>query len=777
MNLTHTPFLHLFLPLVASGALAAQEAPTTVLPQLLHASPIRAEAAGPDGVSGGLWAAGRDYKVSFHDGMAFHPRVGPTLPHQPLRWRTVSVRAGEHELLPPAAAAAAATAPRHSDFRCEYDLGAVTERYDVRDDGVEQSFVVHRRPPAGDLVVTGVITTPLQLPATGPRHGAVTLTLADGRPVVDYGAAVAIDADGVRTPLATAVDGDRVVLRVAAETVAQAAFPLVIDPLLSTSTLLGFGTTVEDLDVLHETRTAANVLGRAWYAWTTAFAAGDRDLRLWRCGADFDGTVVEQYREITDRDCTHGRLALAPAADRVILVHATEDASHSWITLHSHHVLDFGLTTSAVIVPHDFFTESDWRPDIGGRLEPNGTKVLITFQREVAQPLANTANSTVYATVFDAAAFPQSSAFVVLPFVVLPRPNADQERPAVNQAASGNEWLLAFQEVNNNVANDDWDVVTVAVDGNGVALPTGLDTESAADLTVHTITPQVSGTFGRYLLTYTTRAFEQTNPLPSGRTGSSVFAQRLDFDHATGSGSLPHAAVPLLSVPQNVLRNGGSAFDSVSRSHWCTGTFHDGLGRLRIHKLGYTGSTVESQLVTVQNGYAAESMATTFRADARRFPIVWSEHDAANDLSVLYGTSMDYVAAPAPTLLGFACGSGVWNGVAELADRQQVGSENLALRLTNAPEDSIAFVMVATSAIHVPGDLFGAPGCTIVPDLGPTLITILPTVIQNGDATVRVDLPEYAGPTTLYLQWGYFVTGANPLGIQASEGLEIVSDR
>lgn len=35
-------------------------------------------------------------------------------------------------------------------------------------------------------------------------------------------------------------------------------------------------------------------------------------------------------------------------------------------------------------------------------------------------------------------------------------------------------------------------------------------------------------------------------------------------------------------------------------------------------------------------------------------------------------------------------------------------------------------------------------------------------------------LPEYAGSVTLYMQWGYFATGANPLGILASEGLRVV---
>jgi hypothetical protein len=761
----------LLLAALAGGAcfLPAQESAPRALPTFAKASPIRAGATAPDGRSAGIWASGPTYKVSFHDGMTFYPYVGSRRPHQPLHWRTVSVRAGGHELL----RENTAPAPRATDWRCEYDLGPVTERYDVRDDGVEQSFVVHERPPAGELVVVGEVSSPLQLPPMAAQHGPLSLHLADGRPVIDYGAAVAIDRNGVRTPVATATDGNRILLRVAAETVAAAAFPLVIDPLLASNTLLALGLTVDDADVLHETLTPVLDQARMWYSWSAEVAAGDHDVRLWRLGADFDGTIVEQYREISLWDSKHGRLALAPAADYVVMVYETDAGSNRWIGVHRHHITDNHLTTTLAFVPQPLAGYTDWRPDVGGHLEPSGNKVLITFQRETVQPWANTASSTVYATVFDASVPNISNGFVVQPFVVLQRPNADQERPAVNQSASGNEWLLAFQELNHNVNNDDWDITTVAIDQNGVVTPSNLDTESGPDLTVHSITPEISGAHGRYLLTYTTRDFEQQNPKPTGAKGRYVFAQRLDFDHGTGIGSLPHPAVQLFASQGNQVTNVGSAFDAVSRSHWCTGLINDALGRYRVHKVGFTGNLVETAAIVPAAGLAPETFSVSFQADARRFPILWSEHDVAG-ASLLHGAKMDYVAVPAPTLIGFACGSGVWTGLDATADRQQVGSQGMPLRLTGAPEDSISFVMISTAQINVPADGLGAPGCTIVPDIGANLITLIPAVIQNGDSTVRVDLPEYAGSVTLYMQWGYFATGANPLGILASEGLRVV---
>ncbi|MBL9076580.1 MAG: hypothetical protein JNL08_03700 [Planctomycetes bacterium] len=745
------------------------------LPTAQQRAPIAAGLATPDGRPTELWASGRGYKVSFHDGMVFRPRVGPTLPHQPLRWRTVSVRAGDHELLPPAAAATPPT-PRWSEFRCEYDLGPVTERYDVRDDGVEQSFVVPVRPPAGPLVVRGELTTPLVLAPREARCAGLTLCLPDGRPAVEYGAAVAIDAHGVRTPVAIATDGRHVELQLAAETVAAAAFPLVIDPVIAPNTLLAIGAAIDDVDVLHETLSDPNLQARTWFTWTDEFAAGDADLRLWRLGDGFAGTVIEVFREIsTYSSSRQGRIALAPGIRHVVLVWQYEDPTSSRIYFHRHSVDDVTWSPAAFPLTGAAGT-SDWRPDVGGRIGTTGSLLLVTFQRELVSPLTNTANSEVWATLYDAQFVAPGLGASVPPFPVLVRPNADQERPVVNQSAVGDHWLVAFQESNNNVTNDDWDVTTVAIAGSGIVTPTGLETASDADPLVHAITPEIAGAGGRYLLTYTTRAFELPNPKPAGRLGSTLWAQRLDFDHATGTGTLPHAAVALLGAATNTLDNGGLAFDVTSRSHWNSTLLVQSTDRYRSIKVGYTGNIVESLVLAPVFGAEPSAIATTFDEGSRRFPIVFAETDSGGG-AVAHGTTHDYVAVQPPTLLGFACGGGVWADLDGIAARQQVGSEGMPLRLENAPEDSLAFVMIATAAANVPGSLFGAPGCTIVPDIFTSLITLIPAPIQNGHATVRVDLPELAGPVGLCMQWGYFVTGANPLGIQASEGLRVDVDR
>lgn len=721
--------------------------------------------------SGGIWAAGADWKASFHDGMTFYPDVGADLSHQPLRWRTRSVRIGDRELID-----AAAATPRHRGSRCDYDLGGCIERYDVRDNGLEQSFLFATRPGSGDLVIEGAIDTTLRLPETAPQHGDLDLRLPDGRPLIRYGRAFAIDAAGVTTPVDTACDGRTITLRVAAEVVAQARFPLVIDPLLANVGLTA-GRLATDVDVLHETLTAAGLQARTWFAVSNIAAAGDSDLRLYRCGSGFGGTPVEVYREISLWDSTHGRLALAPASSHVVLVHATDIGGDRMVIVHRHHVTDISLSTAGVIVPSTL-AEHDWRPDVGGRVGPDGSRVLITFQRELGATFANTATSAVFACVYDASIEPTLFGFVVAPFPLLVRANADQERCVVNQAASSNQWLVAFQEHNGAVFNDDWDITTVAVDGNGVAAPTGLDTTPAGDPLRHKIAPQLAGTFGRYELTYTLRQFELADPKPSSVLGDSVQGQRLDWSHATGNGSLPHPAVLLQATAGNALENGGLAFDTVSRSHWCALVGNRAGDSLRVHKLGYRGAIVESAPVALPAGTEPAACATTFSAEGRAFPIVFSRDAGTVGGNAVLGTQSTYGNLAAPTAIDFACGSGVFTGLGATADRQQIGSQAMPLMLGNAPQDTFAFLLLSTGLGNTPGSTVGAPGCTIVPDVfSPAYVGAIGTTIAGGTAMVTLDLPENLAPMPLFCQWAYVVPGANGLGMLASAGLRIGLDR
>jgi hypothetical protein len=742
-------------------AILAQSAPPLAVPGW---SPIRATELSPLGEHGGTWASGINFKVRFDGGMTFYPHVGASLPHQPLQWRTVSVRAGTTELLTEVAAGM-----RHDDRRCEYDLGAVVERYDVRSEGVEQSFVIHRRPAPGDLVVRGRVTTPLQWRPSPTDDAAFTLHLADGREVMRYGTAVAIDATGRRTGVSVELDGDVVALRVAAGFVADATFPLVVDPLW-TSTLLRSGAPIDDVDVLHETVSAAGSQGRLWIAESRTVAAGDSDVRVYRHGTGFGGGT-EVYREISLWDSTHPALAFAASAQRAVVVHSTDFGAQRILVVHRHATVDLSLSTAGDVVPIAG-NECHWRPDVGGRRNQAGNRVLITFQREAVAPFAETATSQVWACVYEPGN--TLAPFVVAPFAVDPQSNRDQERPVVNQAAATNDWLVACQEHNANLVNDDWDIEVFAVDGAGVVSGDVVTTADAGQVGLHKVGPQLAGGNGRYVLTYATRSFDQLNPKPTSPEGQTVWSQRIDWNHTTNDGSRPWPAAVLFDPGTVTVRATGIAFDPVSEDHWCASLRNDVAAAYRVLKLGYTGEVVEWAALPTGAGSSPRALDATFNQESRDFPIVYVANDGTGTGNDLLGTRLQYDPVAPPALLGVACGAGTWANVAGIGAKQQIGAENLPLQLGNAPADTFALLFLSTNALPLDGGLFGAPGCTLHPDLqAPFYLGAIGLGIVGGAASTTLDLPPALAPTTLTMQWAYLVPGANPLEMQASEGLTV----
>jgi len=216
-------------PVPGDATAGAERSAASAAQQLLAQLPvvIRREADDRTGALQ-LHAVGRAYKASFHDGFRMGLPVGPTVATAPwLHWRTTAVLRGgvAQPLHEPVADVV-------DERRCEYDLGAVVEAYDVRPEGVEQTFVL-REPGPGDLVVRGALGGDFVVAANEPRHGAVELRDRQGRRTLTYGAATAIDRNGETLPLETATSDGVIELRVPAAWLATAAYPIVVDPLLT----------------------------------------------------------------------------------------------------------------------------------------------------------------------------------------------------------------------------------------------------------------------------------------------------------------------------------------------------------------------------------------------------------------------------------------------------------------------------------------------------------------------------------------------------------------
>lgn len=231
--------------------------------------PLHTQEVDPIGGDYGTWAAAADWKASFADGFRFFPYVGPDHELVDFAWRTESVRVGTTELL----GATTDHSGAKTDLRYEIARGAVVEAYDIRDEGVEQSFVIAERPQgSGDLVVEGRMLGSLCPDVAASAHQELTLS-HEGHEFARYGHAFAIDADGRRLAIETSSDGEQITLRVPASFVAEAAYPLTIDPLTSAVTVIsGIGSSVEQTALATSPR-----FDQVCVAYWRQFASNDSD--------------------------------------------------------------------------------------------------------------------------------------------------------------------------------------------------------------------------------------------------------------------------------------------------------------------------------------------------------------------------------------------------------------------------------------------------------------------------------------------------------------------
>ena len=401
-GITAMNHLLLSIPLLATALAAQVPLPTATVPSgdadrvAVHSHPVE-----PGQPAYGLWAAGAGYKASFHDGMTFVPYLGRSYPHnQPFAWRTASVRLGDRELLQ----AGDEPACRWTDWRVEYEHGAMVEAYDVLGQGLEQTFVFARRPAGeGDLCIRGSVTTSLWSEPVTDQATELVFRDADGRSIVHYGRAVAIDADGDQFVMTTSWQDHTITLRLAAADVARADFPLVVDPLLTPGSIIALGPIdhVGDVDVATESvpgHTADTVT--AYVAWSSAT---DADLHV-RISSIVNLTGNALHSDIsTTTACDHPRVAHVNGANRWVVVYQELVLATQQMRVRA--LIATGNSQApAVLVPTALPGAGagvhDWRPVVGGRdgsgLNGGPNTALVLFQRENGPAtFANTSTSSV----------------------------------------------------------------------------------------------------------------------------------------------------------------------------------------------------------------------------------------------------------------------------------------------------------------------------------------------------------------------------------------------
>lgn len=214
--------------LPASAALAQVELPP---------GPARAVGSAPVGVfrcDDEVVALGSTYKAWLRPGaVEYVPIFGAQAAPRSVRWRATQSRRGEQ------AVAFASRAPRLlAPARAEYDVAnGITEVYEAKAGGLEQSFVFAERPAgAGDLVVECQLTTDLALAA---NDGSTVSFVAAGFGTVTIDGVCGVDAAGRRVPGSLQLAGDRLSLVLPAAFVETASYPLTLDPLIGTAQQFG----------------------------------------------------------------------------------------------------------------------------------------------------------------------------------------------------------------------------------------------------------------------------------------------------------------------------------------------------------------------------------------------------------------------------------------------------------------------------------------------------------------------------------------------------------
>ncbi len=177
-----------------------------------------------------------------------------------------------------------------------WDRGGVVEFYERRNREIEQYFVVPSRPStAGDLVMRGRIATTLTPPIDGTK-ARVLIFLKDGKPAVCIKDAIVNDAAGRTLAVDLSYDAGQLCLRVPAAWLADATYPLTVDPtigsLISVDASSSGGTSENDSSLLFHVVDAAYSSTKDEYivVWNEMFAAGsdttttaEDDYDVWFC--------------------------------------------------------------------------------------------------------------------------------------------------------------------------------------------------------------------------------------------------------------------------------------------------------------------------------------------------------------------------------------------------------------------------------------------------------------------------------------------------------------
>ena len=260
----------------------------------------------PAFASDSLWIRGDTYKASFGtEGATYIPFLGSRAPrNHPVLLRVDSVAVGGASVPFDGAAS-----PIEGKERFDYDRGAFVESYLVRPDGLEQTFRFDRLEATGDLELAIGVGSDLE---AGESASRLEFSTAGG--AVRYGKATVIDAGGRSAAAPTTLVEGGIRIRVPAEFLAAARFPVTIDPVISTFTIDGSTADDSKPDIAYD---ATN--DRYLAVYEEVFSATDHDIRVKLLNST-GGVITSGFVDSTSADWRTPRVANHNGSNQFLVV-------------------------------------------------------------------------------------------------------------------------------------------------------------------------------------------------------------------------------------------------------------------------------------------------------------------------------------------------------------------------------------------------------------------------------------------------------------------------
>ena len=332
----------------------------------------------------------------------------------------------------------------------------LVEHYEAGSGGVEVTWILNHVPPAAREIKLVVELEGVQF----SQQTASGLHFADpnGLARVKVGAALAMDQRGRSWPIPMQATGDSLSLSVPAFVIAQAEFPLAIDPVLSAE----FGLD-QPVDVSALCTRSAPVLAANDSFYLVVWTHGKSDATapgVYGARVDFAGNLLDHY----------GVLISPLAAEQTVCSVAANPGGFLvvWSALHTNSVIDWDILAARVLPDGQVLDRSPLpictlvtTVQNSPAVAANGDNFLVTWR--------DSRNTGIYGTLVQ----PDGRIAPTNGFSVCNAAN-EQFTPAV--AALGTNYLVAWQDYRSaSSAQFHSDIYGTRVTGAGVVLnPTGI---------------------------------------------------------------------------------------------------------------------------------------------------------------------------------------------------------------------------------------------------------------------------------------------------------------